>query len=81
MTTAQQLNERHHRQMGEMEAQLFIQRLDASKQVPKAQWANALIKAHLEMKASPNPNHSRPPAFHQAFFEKGQLLLKQYGAN
>lgn len=81
MPTAQQLNERHYRQMGEREAQLFFKRLEASRQVPKAQWAKALMHAQLEMKSSLDPNKSRPQAFHQAFIEKGQLLLKEYGAN
>lgn len=81
MPTATQLNEQHYRIMGEREAQLFIQRLDASKQVPKDKWGTELILAHLKMTGIGDPNHKRPQAFHQAFLEKGQLLLKQYGAN
>lgn len=81
MTTAQQLNERHHRLMGEQEAQLFFKRLEDSRQVPKDKWAKALVNAHREMGAIANPNHYRPQAFRQGFIEKGQLLLKQYGAN
>jgi len=81
MTTAQQLNERHYRQMGEMEAQLFFKRLDTAKQVPKNYWLDALMKAHFEMGAMADPNHYRPKAFRDAFIEKGQLLLKKYGAN